>query len=72
MSRPLRIEFPDAVYHLTSRGDRLELIYTDEADRQQFLEVLALACQRYGVQVLAYCLMGNHYHLVVCTPEAGL
>jgi REP element-mobilizing transposase RayT len=72
MSRPLRIEFPGAVYHLTSRGDRRELIYTDGADREQFLEVLALGCARYGVQVLAYCLMGNHYHLVVCTPEGGL
>jgi REP element-mobilizing transposase RayT len=70
MTRPLRIEFPGAIYHLTSRGDRRKPIYRDDADRQTFLDVLALGCQRYGAEVLAYRLMGNHYHLVLCTSPA--
>jgi REP element-mobilizing transposase RayT len=72
MSRPLRIEFPGAVYHLTSRGDRREAIFSDDQDRAQFLSLLALACARFQVRVLVYCLMGNHYHLVVQTSAANL
>ena len=72
MSRPLRIEFPDAVYHVTSRGDRREPIYRDDADRRLHLEVLAQAADRFDAQVLAYCLMGNHYHLVLQTRQANL
>jgi putative transposase len=72
MSRPLRLEFADAVYHVTSRGDRREPIYRDDADRTACLEVIAQAMDRFDAQVLAYCLMGNHYHLVIHTRAANL
>ena len=55
MSRPLRIEFPGAVYHVTSRGDRREAIYRDDADRLAQLDILAQAMKRFDAQVLAYC-----------------
>ena len=72
MARPLRIEFPGAVYHVTSRGDRREAIFDDDEDAQGFLAVLGLGLERFGAQVLAYCLMTNHYHLVLVTPAGGL
>jgi REP element-mobilizing transposase RayT len=72
MSRPLRIEFPDAVYHVTSRGDRREPIYRDDADRQAQLDLLAQAMDRFDAQVLAYCQMGNHHHFVIHTRAANL
>ncbi len=72
MSRPLRIEFPGAVYHVTSRGDRREPIYRDDDDRLKHLGVIAHAMERFDAQVLAYCLMGNHYHLVLHTRAANL
>lgn len=72
MSRPLRIEFSDAVYHITSRGDRREPIYRDEEDRRRQLEILGHAMERFDAQVLAYCLMGNHYHLVLHTRQPNL
>ena len=72
MSRPLRIEFEGAIYHITSRGDRREPIYRDDADRAAHLSVLAHAMERFDAQVLAYCLMGNHYHLVLHTHRANL
>ena len=55
-----------------SRGDRREDIFRDDVDRQDYLKTLAEACQKTGFQVHAYCLMGNHFHLVVETPEANL
>jgi putative transposase len=72
MSRPLRIEFPGAVYHVTSRGDRRETIYRDDHDRAAQLAIVAQAMERFDAQVLAYCLMGNHYHLVLHTRRANL
>jgi putative transposase len=72
MTRPLRIEFPGAVYHVTSRGDRREAIYADDGDRAAFLTVLTTALQRCQATALAYCLMTNHYHLVLQTQEANL
>lgn len=72
MTRPLRIDFPGAVYHVTSRGDRREVIYADDGDRALFLTVLATALQRCQASALAYCLMSNHYHLVLQTQEANL
>ena len=72
MARPLRIEFPGAIYHLTSRGDRREPIYRDDADRRTQLGILAQALDRFDAKVLAYCLMGNHYHLVLQTHQANL
>jgi putative transposase len=65
MARPLRIDFPGALYHVTSRGDRREAIFADDVDREQFLAVLGQALARFDARVLAYCLMGNHYHLVL-------
>jgi putative transposase len=72
MSRPLRIEFPGALYHVTSRGDRREPIYKDDEDRRCHLAVLGDACSRFGSGELAYCLMGNHYHLMLPTREGRL
>jgi putative transposase len=72
MVRPLRIEYPGAVYHVTSRGDRREPIAVDDIDRAQFLDTLGQALQRFDAQAWAYCLMGNHYHLVLHTREANL
>jgi REP element-mobilizing transposase RayT len=72
MSRPLRIEFPGAIYHVTSRGDRLEPIFDDDADRQTFLETVGVALERFDACAFAYCLMDNHYHLVLHTRRANL
>ena len=72
MSRPLRIEFAGALYHVTARGDGREDIYFEEADRRLFLDVLGRVCHRYNWVIHAYCLMSNHYHLLVETPEANL
>lgn len=72
MVRPLRIEYPGAVYHVTSRGDRREPIAKDDVDRSLFLDVVGQAVQRFDARVWAYCLMGNHYHLVLHTREANL
>jgi REP element-mobilizing transposase RayT len=72
MARPLRIEFPNAIYHVTSRGDRREDIFVDDNDRLALLRVLAQGMDRFNAQVLAYCLMGNHYHFVLHTSEANL
>ena len=72
MARPLRLEFPHALYHVTSRGDRRESIYHDDTDRQSWLEVLAKVCKRFNWTVHAYCMMDNHYHLLVETPDANL
>jgi len=60
MARPLRVQYAGARYHLMSRGDRRELIFLDEKDRQQFLFTLGQACGKTGWQVHAYCLMSNH------------
>jgi len=72
MTRPLRIEFPGAVYHVTSRGDRREAIYDDDVDRQAFIDVVALALKRFDACALAFCLMENHYHLVLHTRQPNL
>lgn len=72
MPRPLRIEYPGARYHLMSRGDRREAIFADDQDRAQFLRTLGEACAKTGWQVHAYCLMSNHFHAVVETPQPNL
>jgi len=72
MARPLRIEFPGAVYHVTSRGDRQEKIYRDDDDRRSFLRTVGQMSERFDARLLAYCLMGNHYHLVLQTRQANL
>jgi REP element-mobilizing transposase RayT len=72
MARPLRIEFPGAVYHVTSRGDRREPIFVADADRLSLLDVVGQALSRFDAQMLAYCLMSNHYHFVLHTRKANL
>ena len=72
MARPLRLEFPGALYHVTARGNRRESIYQDDDDRREFLVLVGDVCQRNNWWIHAYCLMGNHYHLVIETPEANL
>ncbi len=72
MPRKLRVEYPGAMYHIMSRGNRRQEIFLDDVDRHDFLKTLAEACQKTGWQVHAYCLMSNHYHLVVETPNANL
>ena len=72
MPRPLRIQFPGAIYHLMNRGDRRESIFHDDQDRRCFLDTLGEACEKTGWQLHAWCLMGNHFHLVAETPQANL
>ena len=72
MSRPLRLEFSGALYHITSRGNERKNIYQDEDDFKSFLQILNDVCQRYNWVIHAYCLMTNHYHLLVETPDANL
>ena len=72
MARPLRIEFPGALYHVTTRGNARQDIVADDADRETFVEVLGGVVVRLRWLCHIYCLMGNHYHLVVETPEANL
>jgi REP element-mobilizing transposase RayT len=72
MVRPLRLEFAGAVYHVTSRGDRREDIYLDDDDRQEWMAVLSLVCDRFNWVIHAFCQMTNHYHVVVETVEGNL
>jgi putative transposase len=72
MSRPMRLEFQNALYHVTSRGNAQQNIYLSDTDRQQFLNVLEHVIQRYNWVVHAYCLMSNHYHLLIETPDGNL
>jgi REP element-mobilizing transposase RayT len=72
MARKLRVEYPGAVYHVLSRGDRREEIFYDDQDRERFLATLDEACAKTNWQVDAYCLMSNHFHLVLETPQANL
>ncbi len=72
MARPLRIEFPSAIYHVTSRGNARRKIFLDDADRQAFLATLAWVVERFGWICHAYCLMDNHFHLLIETPDPNL
>ncbi len=72
MGRPLRIEYPGAHYHVTARGNERKDIYRSQRDRQQFLSYLESAVNRYGAVIHAYCLMSNHYHLLIETPSGNL
>ena len=72
MARPLRIEYPGAVYHITSRGNEKKLIFKDERDREIFLYSLSQVDKRYNWLCHAYCLMNNHYHLIIETPDGNL
>ncbi|MHB8882041.1 MAG: REP-associated tyrosine transposase [Thermodesulfovibrionales bacterium] len=72
MARPLRIEYDGAVYHVTSRGNDRKAIYTSDADRTAFLDILADTNKRFNWLCHAYCLMNNHYHLIIETPDGNL
>ena len=72
MARRLRVEYPGAIYHVMSRGDRREPIFKDDKDRRTFLETLGQTCGKTAWQVHAWCLMLNHFHLVLETPKANL
>src|SRR3974390_1651404 len=71
-ARTLRLEYPGAMYHVMSRGDQRDDIFLDDVDRHDFIKTPAQACQKTGWQVHAFCLMHNHYHLVLETPNANL
>jgi REP element-mobilizing transposase RayT len=72
MARPLRIEFAGALYHITARGNARQDIYLTDDDCHQFLEILQCACDRYQWLCHAYCLMSNHYHLLIETQAPTL
>ncbi|MEW5906965.1 MAG: transposase [Elusimicrobiota bacterium] len=72
MARPLRIEYPGAVYHVTSRGNHRGGIFLNRSDRVAFLSLLAETVRRFHLSCYAYCLMGNHYHLLLETSEPNL
>jgi REP-associated tyrosine transposase len=72
MARSLRIQYVDAYYHVTCRGNDRRSIYRDDSDRELFLEKLKASLEIYGVTLHAYVLMGNHFHLLVQTPKANL
>lgn len=72
MARPLRIEYPGAWYHITCRGNEKREIFSDDHDRIKFLEIFATDIKLYGIEVHAYVLMDNHFHLLIRTSEANL
>ena len=72
MARPLRIEYPGAVYHVMSRGNRQADVFDDDGDRAEFVGVLSSVVDRFDWICHGYCLMGNHYHLLVETPLGNL
>jgi REP element-mobilizing transposase RayT len=72
MARPLRITFPGAFYHVTSRGNERKAVFKSKRDREKFLDYLESASQRYDALIHAYCMMDNHYHLLLETPLGNL
>lgn len=72
MARPLRIEYPGAFYHIIARGNEQKDLYRDDKDRERFLGYLETAVGRYKAVIHVYCLMSNHYHLLIATPEGNL
>ena len=72
MARPVRIEYPGAVYHVICRGNNRQGIFKDDQDRTTYLEKLSLYCEQKEVELLCYCLLPNHLHLLLETPQANL
>jgi REP-associated tyrosine transposase len=72
MARPIRVQYEGAVYHVMGRGNERREIFWDDRDRQRFVETLAEAVERFGLRLHAWCLMPNHYHLVVAAPRGNL
>ena len=72
MARQLRIEFPGALYHVTSRGNARQNIYLADSDRRLFLDIFSSTVEKYNWLCHAFCLMNNHYHLLLETPDPNL
>jgi putative transposase len=72
VARPLRVEYDEALYHITSRGNEQKAIFKDSQDRHWFLDILYEVNKRYNWICHAYCLMTNHYHLIIETPDGNL
>ena len=72
MSRPLRIEYPEAWYHIMNRGRRSEPIFSDKHDYLMFINLLIEIAEMWNVNVAAYCLMTNHYHILLQTPDGNI
>jgi len=72
MARPIRLEYPGAVYHIITRGNNRQSIFRDDQDRTKYLEKLAFYCEEKEVHLLSYCLLTNHDHLLVETPKGNL
>jgi putative transposase len=72
MARPLRIEYEGAVYHIISRGNRGEHIFVEDRDKEYLIETLQIAVEKYKIDLYAYCIMGNHYHLLLTAPQGEL
>ena len=72
MARPLRINYSDAFYHVTSRGNERKNVFKSKRDREKFFEYLESATQRYDAVIHAFCLMDNHYHLLIETPSVNM
>ena len=72
MARPLRIEYPGAYYHITSRGNERKAIFRDDQDRVKFLDLLERAVEEFYLRLHGYVLMSNHYHLLLETPKGNL
>lgn len=72
MARPIRVDLKDGIYHVISRGIDRRAIFKDDNDRFHFLDILAAAQDRFRLKIYAYVLMDNHFHLILCTPDANL
>ena len=72
MARPLRVEYPGAFYHVIARGNNREKLFKNNYDNEKFIEYLEKAVERFSIIIHTYCLMSNHYHLLVETPDANL
>jgi len=72
MSRPLRISYPGALYHITARGNEKNLIYREKGDYRKFLKILSALPKRFSIVIYGYVLMGNHYHLLIETPKGNI
>jgi len=72
MSIPLRIEYPGAWYHVINRGRRGEEVYTKSKDYRLFIDLLKESAELFSIKIAAYCLMPNHYHLLIHTPDGNL
>ncbi|MBW1742575.1 MAG: transposase [Deltaproteobacteria bacterium] len=72
MARPLRVEYPGAFYHVINRGNAGEDLFRSKRDREKFLEYFEKTVEQFSIKIHTYCLMTNHYHFLVETPEANL